>query len=312
VARPLDRRRFLALCYRTWFGREPDDSGLDHHLASANHTDDLEFAEEIFARIVGSDEFRAASRRRLIEAPRLAGLSDVDVVGVGTHCLTATLLRDMGLRRFALPFDWIFSSPEMLSHVLVDDFKTFLARDQYVAVPLAERVTPNANLAHHTFYQEQFDVQFVFNHHDPLASDDAYAYLQRTVDRFRSLSDRGSRRFYVLLNQDQTPLISSHHSTYRRLVELLHGDFHLFINIVHGKGHLPVYEASDRGDRYEIGRFESTSPLRGIVFDDAEDYVSLQRVVVQILESRLQWPVSDEHSAQHAPRPSNEARVVAR
>ncbi|MCU1621238.1 MAG: hypothetical protein JWL79_83 [Frankiales bacterium] len=285
MARGLDRRRFLELCYATWLGRPADARGVEGHLSSlTNQQDDMVFVSEVFDRIASSPEYAQRSRiRALLEASSALANDGWNVVGVGTHCLTATLLRDLQLRHFSLPFDWIFSSPEMVVHALHDDFAVFLDRSHHVTVPEHQRPTPGANLAHHTHYRENFGVDYVFNHHDPVVSDAAYSYLQRSVQRFRDLEHQEGRKAFVLINQDRDSLKTGHRAAYLELTALLKGDFHLFINVHQLPTALSGFEVVDRGPNYEVANFYSTSELKGIEFRDVEDYVSLARAVVHSL-----------------------------
>ncbi|MBT9486710.1 MAG: hypothetical protein IV093_04290 [Rubrivivax sp.] len=108
-------------------------------------------------------------------------------VSLGTHCFTASLLRRWGLRNWAGPFDWLFSSVEMVTHCIEDDFATFLDRSLYQPVPVEQRPHgPSVNRVHHTVYRERFAIDYVFNHHDAHLDAD-HGHFQRAVMRFRSL-----------------------------------------------------------------------------------------------------------------------------
>ena len=57
-----------------------------------------------------------------------------DVMKAWSHCLAFLLSEAMEqwkIRRWSCPFDWIFSSPDMVTHCLADDFSAFLDVDQY-------------------------------------------------------------------------------------------------------------------------------------------------------------------------------------
>jgi hypothetical protein len=115
----------------------------------------------------------------------LGGIPAAHYISLGTHCFTASFLRRWGLRTASGPFDWLFSSVPMITHILDDDFKVFLDRGQYEPVPEHDRKDgPLANRVHHRFYREAFGVQHVFNHHDAHL-DPAYAHFVRCVERFR-------------------------------------------------------------------------------------------------------------------------------
>ena len=119
------------------------------------------------------------------------------IVGLGTHCYTATLLKSAGIKDASYPFDWLFSAPQMVAHCLDDDFATFLDRRYYEPVPPERRRDgPTVNLCDHRYYRDEQGIPFVFNHRDPL--DDAdYAYLQRCVERFRDVARAGTATFLL-------------------------------------------------------------------------------------------------------------------
>ena len=55
-------------------------------------------------------------------------------LSLGSLCAAAKFLQRHQLRAHAGPFDWVFSSPEMVAHCLDDDFAAFLDRTQYVPI----------------------------------------------------------------------------------------------------------------------------------------------------------------------------------
>jgi hypothetical protein len=107
------------------------------------------------------------------------------VVGIGWACLTASILRRWKMRTFSAPFDWIFSSAEIVRHAIIDDFATFLDRSQYVDYPpLAPELSPRTQ---HRLYGSMLNAKWapVFNHHDPMRSEADYETFLRHVDHFR-------------------------------------------------------------------------------------------------------------------------------
>lgn len=113
-------------------------------------------------------------------------LNRVDMVSLGSHCFTASLLRRWGLRHWSGPFDWLFSSVPMVTHCLTDDFKTFLDRSQYDPIPPEKR--PHGlqlNRVNHRHYLNEFGIEYVFNHHDAHLDAD-YTRFVRAVQRLRA------------------------------------------------------------------------------------------------------------------------------
>lgn len=99
-------------------------------------------------------------------------------VSLGQNCSTAWHLQAIGKRSCSTPFDWIFSSPQIVTDCLRDEFRDFL--------DLRQAVTIDEHSAGHARYHGR-----MFNHRNPHVGDN-HARLQRSVARFLALyrSDR--------------------------------------------------------------------------------------------------------------------------
>jgi hypothetical protein len=107
---------------------------------------------------------------------------------LGTHCYSAWLLDRIGTRRYAGPFDWLFSDLGMITHCIEDDFRLFLDPSKYV-------VADQRGHCGHSFYGPRFGRTVIFNHHDVTQAKD-YAHFVRAVERFRRLlSSKGAKIF---------------------------------------------------------------------------------------------------------------------
>ena len=117
----------------------------------------------------------------------------------------------MGARRYACPFDWIFSSAAMVSHCLRDDFRDFLDKRQYYlngtsfdSIGLKPGSAPRERklIGHNTYSEMTAGVGrgTIFNHRDPLYDDSDYLYIERCVQRFRCLLGSADRKLFVVLN----------------------------------------------------------------------------------------------------------------
>lgn len=133
------------------------------------------------------------------------------VISLGCRCSQAATFKTLGQRRYACPFDWIFSSAEMINHCLRDDFKTFLDWQQYTheatlfdAIGLPPGSRPRArNLIGHRVYSEMtrgVGRGAIFNHRDPLNKAEDYDYTLRTVERFRRVLASTDRKLFVVMN----------------------------------------------------------------------------------------------------------------
>lgn len=159
------------------------------------------------------DEILAAARLypQLLLKPlskRVKG-GEVTIISLGGHCATAGFLKETGLRQAAYPFDWLFSSLEMVDHCLSDDFATFLNPEHHEPVALHSRVSKDVQRAHHAFYRRNFGIEYVFNHHE---MPDELDHFKRTVERFRSAPNP-----VFLYMARQSPKLPTLQSVARRL-----------------------------------------------------------------------------------------------
>ena len=51
---------------------------------------------------------------------------ETEFVSIGPCCYTTEYIKNNGLRNHSYPFDYIFSSIEMVNHCINDKFKNFL------------------------------------------------------------------------------------------------------------------------------------------------------------------------------------------
>ena len=56
---------------------------------------------------------------------------DINFISIGPLCGTAEILKENNLRTSAYPFDYIFSSLEMVKHCINDRFNIFLDKNYY-------------------------------------------------------------------------------------------------------------------------------------------------------------------------------------
>ncbi len=281
--------QFLHSLYSGLLGREPDAAGLQHHLyaLSAQQADPSRYRRMVEA-FIGSSEFRLAAERRWAPAgsnaylPDFAGVTFSHVVPLGNFCHAAMALKRAGLRHWAGPFDWIFSSFGMVAHCIEDDFASFLDPSHYRSVPVDKRQTPEANLCEHVFYRERFGVPFVFNHHDPAASSRDAAYFQRGAARLRQVFKSPAWKLFVVVSprpvkiELMQPLLSALEKATPRFVVVA-----LQFNTVPSRPQpLAVADAlRTQRLRHDLLRveLEVASPSNGVEFADAHDNRMLDR-----------------------------------
>ena len=133
------------------------------------------------------------------------------VISLGCRCSQSSIYKSMGARRYACPFDWIFSSAAVVSHCLKDDFKQFLDRSLYFlngssfdAIGLKPGSAPRERklIGHSTYSSMTAGVGrgTIFNHRDPLHNDSDFQHTQRCVQRFRRVLASADRKLFVVVN----------------------------------------------------------------------------------------------------------------
>jgi hypothetical protein len=106
------------------------------------------------------------------------------VVSLGCACNTSLYLKELELKLFSLPYDWIFSNLKMIQHTIEDDFKSLLNLD------LINPKKPKQ--AGHDYYHKR-----LFNHHNPKDNQNDYNYYQRCIARFKTMLDSGDRKLFI-------------------------------------------------------------------------------------------------------------------
>jgi hypothetical protein len=212
----------MTALFRVCLGREPDPVSFDDHLRLIARRGLSRSFQPILKAFVDLPEFR---RRNLFDAllsepAAAAGSARADapvrhVVSLGSHCYTSFLLKRSGLKSFSTPFDWIFSSPEMVCHCLRDDFETFLDRRFFEPIAPDQRPSAMYGVCDHSFYRDRFGVQSVFNHHDPSTEKD-FSYFSRAVGRLRSVLSSDQRSLFIMTSAAQDPT-----SVFERVLETL-------------------------------------------------------------------------------------------
>ena len=271
----IPEQAFVTALYRGLLSREPDPMGLELHLEKlASQPAQDRALVETLRDFLGSDEFRnrylndELLRRLASQFDEPTGPVFRHVASLGTHCYASWALKQEGLKRYSLPFDWIFSTVSMVRHCIEDDFKTFLDRRHHGVNPLESRPGPEDDVGFHRFYEEEFGVRSVFNHQDP--TDDAtHAYFVRAVQRFRRLlASHDSKLFLVIANDRRIEP-----GDFERLVATLErvtGNMRLLAIRVLGPSHNPgEYGFSRLAEmgQHRLLAFQPTSLLRGLGFD---------------------------------------------
>jgi hypothetical protein len=106
------------------------------------------------------------------------------VVSLGCACNTSLYLKELGLKLFSLPYDWIFSNLNMIQHTIEDDFQSFLNLELINS--------KKSKQAGHNYYHQR-----LFNHHNPKDNQNDYKYYQRCITRFKAILDSSESKLFI-------------------------------------------------------------------------------------------------------------------
>lgn len=272
--------------YRTLLGREPDPDGMIVYRDFLG-IDPLARLEAFIEVLLFSPEANRRFRdgRVVIQADpgsiTIGGRAAARVVGLGSRCTIAQTLQDLGLRSGSYPFDWIFSTPEIVVHCLEDDFELFLRKDQYEPIAVEHRAVKQFNLCDHATFRDAFGQGAMFNHRNPTEADD-HAYLVRCVDRFRAMLASSDPTLFVLVTDGHQDPEAAYLRLSRVLEKSCAGGAALLFVVVDNRastGLLPwVREERQDGD-HRLVAFDAVGTLGGTRFDHAVDELAMEALI---------------------------------
>ncbi|KAB0643564.1 DUF1796 family putative cysteine peptidase [Burkholderia latens] len=276
--------------YRSILNREGDqggvisatsalDSALDRDAAIIGLVRSFLSSEEYLAR---ASEHPDMVRRTTSygEKKTVNGMPVKHIISLGTHCLTSSLLRSFGLRRYSLPFDWTFSSPQAMLHCLRDQLQTFLDRAHYRTVT-RKRDTVDAG-ADHVFYLKKFNIGEMFAHRDP-STDSDYADLLKTTERFKRLLASQEPKLFVMIDRPRKRPFWIFRSLSREINRMTQNSAFIYIQLQN-----PTMKSGIRSIRniktignHAAYEFIPSSNELGIKFDDPIDNLSIIGLIHQ-------------------------------
>jgi len=278
--------RIVTAFYRQLLGREPDAIGLRTHSNWMQQHGGEDAVQDLLKMFLANDECRQYLARQ--DMSRLVGLSAEkaqafdSIVSLGTHCYTATFLKRFQLKKFSSAFDWIFSNPSMIAHVIDDDFETFLDATQYSPVPIEQRRDgTDVNRVQHSYYKQAHGVDFMFNHHDVHEPKD-YAYLTRCVERFRSALRDNAKTLFLLLRRETEHSIREFELIRDALQRKNEDVSFMFVAVANTPTHTGVarMDVLARDQNAVLSRFSGTSHWRTLDFVDPFDEFCLLRAIL--------------------------------
>lgn len=199
---------------------------------------------------------------------------------LGELCHSSFLLKRNNLKKESYPFDWIFSSANMVKHCIEDDFKMFLNKDLYIDYNQNKRLKENQS--GHIFYNQLIDSEIIFNHHNPLNESD-YQYLERCVLRLKSMLQKEEKKIFLHFHKRRVSdedVISSAIDLSNFMGKYTNNYEVLFINsyVDECRGHT----ISREKNLYFLD-LKTNEETLGQWFDNEEDNVYLDEILKEIL-----------------------------
>jgi hypothetical protein len=190
------------------------------------------------------------------------------VISLGTHCYVSHLLQRLGLRQAAGPFDWIFSDARMNAACLEDNFRSFLDPGQYVPVD-----TPSGLRFGHRDFSARFNLEVIFNHHDPRTEAD-HQHFQRSVTRLEAVLDSDDSKLFLCL----TPPYRAQPAALATLdaaIQARTSNAHLMVIVAEAAkqpAEQPVLQLRQATETLEVFHLVSTAPMKGgLTYDNPAD-----------------------------------------
>ncbi|MGB1319044.1 MAG: DUF1796 family putative cysteine peptidase [Flavobacteriales bacterium] len=100
------------------------------------------------------------------------GDSNYEMIGLGQNCNASWYIKESGNKQSSYPFDWVFTTPEILLDILDDDFSAFVRKDLLI---------PHGMDAGNERYHET-----LYGHRNPASREADRDYLVRCIERWRT------------------------------------------------------------------------------------------------------------------------------
>jgi hypothetical protein len=271
--------------YRGILLRTPDEKGFSANLQrlmslEVSAMDLTKFVKSFLSSKEYQEKTIRQFSQRLIDSSDLLSHGPIDIVSLGSHCIVSYALKEIGLKRYSCPFDWIFSRPSMVEHCIKDSFATLADRSQYQPV-IDQRGTELPGLCHHAFYKKSFGVHRVFNHRD-MRIEENHRYLLRCIDRFMRLLESTNPKSFVLALQESRNNYEEFESLYNTLSTFTSNFRLLFFVVAEGQQDICGYgiDCIKRIGRSCLVSMKPISKAGPLTFEDPFDDFMFRRAIV--------------------------------
>jgi len=113
------------------------------------------------------------------------------VCSFGPFCHTGNLLQRLKIKIASFPFDWLCTTPLIISHCIENNFQLFLDKTYYLSDETGSHTI-------HKYYADTFNFRKAFFAHSNPREPDVYEYFERCVDRFGVLLKCPDKKLFIV------------------------------------------------------------------------------------------------------------------
>lgn len=280
---------FVENLYRVILEREPDQQGLANHVNFLDNVGFEQGVKTLLSAFIQSEEYKNKLIKNSDDEIKQKFLNDFvwtqnlthkkeinHIISMGDHCLTSFLLKKYKLKKYSLPFDWIFSNIDAVLHSIEDDFNIFLDKQYY------EKIISIAKeeVSHHHYYEDEFQVRSpMFNHLD-VTSEEGYQYTLRSVQRFRRVLASEEAKLFIYIARPEEEVEDKLAHTVELLSKYTCNFQVIFIKLGNASQKFNEFQLTSKVlNEHKYYDYQPVSQENGVDFADPFDDVILLRIL---------------------------------
>jgi len=113
------------------------------------------------------------------------------VCSFGPFCHTGNLMQRLNIKTVSFPFDWLCTTPLIISDCIENKFQRFLNKTYYT-------LDEKEDHQFHKYYADNFDFNKTFFAHTNPLQPEVYEYFVRCVERFETLLTCPDKKLFIV------------------------------------------------------------------------------------------------------------------
>lgn len=279
---------FVENLYRVILEREPDQQGFVNHVNFLNKVGFEQGVKTLLSSFIQSEEYqnklvknsdeqiKQNFLQKFVWTQNSTNKKEINhIISMGDHCLTSFLLKKYKLKKYSLPFDWIFSNLDAVLHSIDDDFNTFLDNQYYQVA----KTDDGHEATHHTFYESNYAVRSpMFNHLD-ITQDEHYQYTLRSVQRFRRVLASEEAKLFIYIARPEEEVEDKLAHTVELLSKYTCNFQVIFIKLGNASQKFNEFQLTSKElNEHRYYFYQPVSQENGVIFDDPLDDIIMMRI----------------------------------